>query len=140
MLPDPIFADGSGMPVHLSQYRGQVVVITFWAGSCGPCVKGMPLLDRLQGEFRGRPVTVMAVDEDQGGIAAARQFLFRQRLGYLRPFADPGAAAAQWLGVSGLPTTIVVDRHGRQAMRIAGLYRWDDPQVAARLQFLLAEP
>ncbi len=140
MLPDLIFADGSGMPVHLSQYRGQVVVINFWAGWCGPCVKELPFLDRLQSSFGQVPLTVMTVAEDQGGITAARQFFARQKLGYLRPFADPGGTAAQLLGVTGLPTSIIVDRHGRQVLRVAGPYQWDSPQIASRLRFLLAEP
>ena len=138
-MPDLIFADGSSLPVHLRQYLGQVVVINFWASWCGPCIKEMVFLDRLQGDFRGQPFTVLAASEDTGGIPAARRFLTRQKFTYLTPFADPGAGMAKVLGVRGLPTSIIIDRHGRQVLRVEGPYQWDSPQIAGRIRRLLAE-
>lgn len=139
-MPDLLFADGSSMPQALHRYLGQVIVINFWASWCGPCIKEMLYLDRLQGDFRGQPLTVLAISEDQGGIAAAKQFLTRQKYTFLRPLADPGATMAQALAVKGLPTSIIVDRHGRQVMRVAGPYQWDSPQIVARLKMLMSEP
>lgn len=139
-MPDLIFADGSNMPVHLKQYAGQVVIINFWASWCGPCIKEMVFLDRLQGDFRGQPLAVMAVSEDQGGIPAARTFLTRQKLGYLKPFADPGKGMAQVLGIRGLPTSLIIDRHGHLVLKVEGPYQWDSKATTDRLRYLLSEP
>jgi len=139
-MPDLIFADGSGMPTHLRQYMGQVVVINFWATWCAPCVSEMLFLDRLQGDSRGQPLAVLAISEDQGGIPVVRAFLSRQKYNYLRPFADPASGVAQALQIKGLPTTIILDRHNRQVLRVQGPYQWSSPMVVARLRMLMSEP
>jgi thiol-disulfide isomerase/thioredoxin len=139
MMPDLIFADGSGLPTHLRQFVGQVVVINFWATWCGPCIKEMLFLDRLQGDFRGQPLAVLAISEDQGGIPVVKSFLSRQKYNYLRPFADPGSNVAQALEVVGLPTTIILDRRNRQVLRVQGPYQWDSPTIVARLRYLMSE-
>ncbi len=138
-MPDLIFADGSGMPVHLRQYMGQVVVINFWATWCAPCIQEMVFLDRLQGDSHGKPLTVLALSEDAGGIPVARAFLTRQKFGYLKPFADPASTVAQALGIRGLPTSIILDRYNRQVLRVEGPYQWDSPLIAARLRMLMSE-
>jgi peroxiredoxin len=139
LMPDMLLADGSGMPIHLSRYFGNVVVVNFWAASCGPCLKELIHLDRLQGDMRQQQLAVIAVSEDQGGIADVKTFLTRQKLTYLRPFADPNASMAQALGVRGLPTSLVIDKHGRVANHVEGPYEWDSAAIVARLRGLLAE-
>ncbi len=106
MLGDYVFADGSGMPVHLSRYRGQVVVLNFWATWCGPCIKQMTFLDRLQMNFKNLPLIVIGISEDQGG----------------------------------LPTSVIVDRHGRLFLRVEGPYQWDSTLIEAQLKKLVLEP
>lgn len=138
MLPDYLFADGSGLPVHLSRYRGQVVILTFWASACGPCLKQMVFLDRLQMNLR--QLAVVAISEDQGGIAQIKATLARQRLNFLKPFGDPSEAMAGQAGIRGLPTSIIVDRYGRQFLRVEGPYQWDTPLIEAQLRKLMSEP
>lgn len=139
-LPDLIVTDGSGMPAHLRQFSGQVVVLNFWSTSCGPCLKELLLLDRLQGNFRGQALTVLALSEDQNTISVVKSFLNRQKYSYLRPFIDPASAAALTLGVSSLPTSLILDRHNRLVFRIQGSYPWEDPKTTAGLRTLLSEP
>jgi thiol-disulfide isomerase/thioredoxin len=138
-MPDMIFADGSGMPTHLRQFVGQVVVINFWASACGPCLKELLLLDRLQGNFRGQPLAVLAISEDQSGIPAVKSFLNRQKYSYLRAFADPQSSMAQALGVGDLPTSIILDRQNRLVLRVQGSYQWEAPLTVARLRKLMSE-
>lgn len=138
-VPDMIFADGSSLPAHLSRTLGRLVIVNFWASWCGPCIKELVFLDRLQGDFAGQPLTVLAISEDQEGIAAARRFLTRQKLTYLKPLADPGGAMAQTAAVKGLPTSLIIDRKGRLVMKLEGPYEWDNPQIVAKLRQWLAE-
>jgi peroxiredoxin len=114
-------------------------VLQFWNAACPPCLTELSALNRLQGDFPGLPLLVLAVSEDKDGMAALRSLMGRQKLGYLRPFADPGGSAAQALAVRGLPTSFVIDRHGHLAMHFEGPQPWDRPAVENRLKFLMLE-
>lgn len=137
-LPDMLFADASGVPVHLRQFAGKVVVLTFWTTACSPCLKQMPSLDRLQGDFR-KGLVVIALLEDQGGVAVAKSFLGRQKFNYLRPFADIGAGAASGAGIRGIPTTILIDKENMQAFKVEGPVDWESAMMSARIKDLLSE-
>ena len=133
------FNDSSNALLPLSHFRGAVLLINFWATWCVPCVKEMTFIDRLQGDLKGQPLVVLPVSEDRGGIPTAKGFLERQKLGFLRPFSDPGAAAANALQVNGLPTSFIVDKQGRLVQRVEGPYEWDDPPIVNRFRALMAE-
>lgn len=132
-------ADGSSMPLSLAHWRGQVLLLNFWATWCGPCVKEMTFLDRLQGDLKGMPLVVLPISEDRGGIPVAKAWLARQKLTFLRPFADPGSSAAQLLNVQGIPSSFIVDKKGRLVQRVEGPFEWDSPPIVARFRELLAE-
>ena len=141
VFPDLLLVDGSGLPFRLARYLGQnVVVIEFGASACGPCVQDLTYLNRLQGDFRKFPVKVIAVSEDDADITAIKEFEKRQKLNFLQPFADPKATAAQALGVTALPTTYIVDRHGRIALTVQGPQVWDSAAYEARIRMLLLQP
>ncbi len=139
MPPSLTISDGTSMPLPLSHWRGQVLLLNFWATWCVPCVKEMTFLDRLQGDLKGMPILVMPISEDRGGIATAKPWLVRQKLTFLRPFADPGAVAANMLNVQGIPTSFIVDKKGRLVQRVQGPFEWDSPPIVDRLKELLAE-
>jgi thiol-disulfide isomerase/thioredoxin len=133
------FTDGSNALLPLTHFRGQVLLINFWATWCVPCVKEMKFLDRLQGDLKGQPLRVLAVSEDKGAIIMAKAFMERQKLTFLRPFGDPGGAAAESLHVEGIPTSFIVDKQGRLVQRVEGPYEWDDPPILNRFRGLLIE-
>ena len=64
--PVVAYSDADGGEVRLSDYRGQVILVNFWATWCGPCVEEMPALDRLQGELGGEDFQVVTVSLDRG--------------------------------------------------------------------------
>ena len=139
-VPNVLLADGSGLPVALSRYLGQVVLLEFWAEDCGPCLKEMVFLNRLQGDFPGSPLAVLAVAENAASMAAVKSALARQKFPFLRPIGDPGGTAAQVFRVRGLPTSFLIDRHGRLALQLEGPQQWDSPAYEARVRQLLSEP
>ena len=141
-MPDVLFADGSSLLVHLNRYRGAVVLVNFWSPLVPASVKEMLFLDRLQGDMlvQKEPLLVVPVNEDQGGIPGAKAFFAHQKITFLKPAADPGGAMAQALAVRGLPSSILIDKHGRVVTSVEGPYEWDSPVIVARIRQVMAEP
>jgi thiol-disulfide isomerase/thioredoxin len=138
-MPDLRLTDGSGLPFRLLGYKGAVIILEFWSTSCGPCFKDLDALNHLQGDFPGKPLVVIAVNEDPGSIGQVKAALARQKLTYLKPYADPNGAAAQFLNLRGLPTSFVIDRSGRMVLQVEGPQNWNGAEMEKRVNFLLSQ-
>jgi thiol-disulfide isomerase/thioredoxin len=100
-----------GREERIPRPNAQATVVDFWATWCDPCRDQMPLLDRLYTEYRDRGVEVVAVsfDEDR---AALEEFLARIPVGFPVLWDKGGAALAEKMDITRLPTTLVIDRDG----------------------------
>jgi peroxiredoxin len=99
-----------GSTVVLSQLRGKVVLIDFWAQWCEPCKKELPQLDRLAKEYAGKGVVVVAVNIDKQRDNAARMV---KQLGVsLDVLLDPAGSVAGSYDLPKMPTSFVVDKKG----------------------------
>jgi hypothetical protein len=94
----------------------------------------MPTLDRLQEKLGGIGVRVLALSQDRGGAAVVRRFYERTGVEHLGVWLDPRGAAARSLGARGLPTTLIVNREGREALRLAGEAEWDSPEMVTLIR------
>jgi thiol-disulfide isomerase/thioredoxin len=137
----PITAqDAQGRTVRLSDLKDQVVVVNLWATWCAPCVKEMPTLARLQSEYAGKPVKVVAISLDKGDedVAKARAFIAdKPPLKFYH--GDYSLAFALTPAVEGLPTTLIFDRQGRERARLTGGADWSTPAAKAVIDRLLAQ-
>lgn len=123
------FFDASGGPVTLSRFIGKAVVLNFWATWCAPCIKEMPSLDALQKAGAGKGIEVVAISEDRTGVDVVKPYMKRQEIKNLKIYIDKGNALANALGVKGLPTTLVIDKNGREIGRIEGIAEWDSVEA-----------
>jgi peroxiredoxin len=98
----------SGEKVTLSELRGSVVVLDFWATWCGPCVQWMPLVDALHKAYGDRGVKVFAVNQQEPKELVER-FMQRQRLS-LPALLDESGKAGEAFKVTGIPQTVVIGR------------------------------
>jgi thiol-disulfide isomerase/thioredoxin len=128
-LPAFAFTDAHGREHGVADFRGQVLVINLWATWCPPCVAEMPTLDRLQAMLAGIGVRVLALSQDRGGAPVVTRFYEQTGVRHLGIWLDPRGGAARTLGARGLPTTLVVTRDGREAMRLVGEAEWDAPEM-----------
>ena len=135
--PQEGVTDAFGGQVGLADFRGQVILVNFWATWCAPCVREMPSLDRLQAKLGPEGLLVMAVSQDRKGLAAAEPFYREQGLDNLEIFLDPKGEFARAMGVAGLPTSLLVDDHGRLLGAIEGPLEWDGPEAIELIRFYL---
>lgn len=124
--PETAFRDRDGDPVRLSDFRGRVVLVNFWATWCAPCVEEMPTLDALTASLGREGLKVLAVSQDVGGREAVEPFL-RERLELenLEVFLDPKGELSRAMGVRGLPTTFLIDARGRIVGALEGPADWN---------------
>lgn len=117
----------SGKVVTLEQFRGKPVLITFWASWCGPCRVELPELQRLHEELGDKGFVLLAVNVDSTA-SAARRFLelYKLQIPVYR-MEQPDLAA---IGVSGIPTNLLLDRDGRPVQ----LYEGYSPAVAGAIR------
>ena len=114
--------------VTLSQLRGQVVVLNFWATWCAPCVEEVPSLVEMQRRMKAKGVTVIAVsvDVDDG---AYRQFLKAHNVNLLT-VRDPDQKSNALYGTSKFPETYVIDRSGIMRRKFIGAVDWTEPEIS----------
>jgi thiol-disulfide isomerase/thioredoxin len=136
--PAPQFAavslSGQGN-LSLSQYRGKVVYVDFWASWCAPCLKAVPALEKLRKEFPASDFQVVAINVDQDP-ERARLFLADHPVGY--PSAsDPSGSLPEIFGLETMPTSYLIDRKGVVRYVHRGFRTGDDAQIRERIRALL---
>jgi thiol-disulfide isomerase/thioredoxin len=133
-VPEIRFSDASGRALTLSDFRGKVVLLNFWATWCGPCVLEMPSLDRLQGLLGGSSFEVVALSLDRGGAAVVTPFFAKHGIVHLAQYLDTTTRSSAAFRVSGLPTSVLIDASGREIGRVEGPAEWDSDAIVAFLR------
>lgn len=136
-LPDFGFVDEAGRTRSLADYKGRGVVLNFWATWCMPCVEELPSLDALARRLAGRDVAVLALSSDRGGAKAVQAFYAGHGIRTLPVLLDDGMKAGHVLGLRGIPTTLLIDRAGRERARFEGSADWASDASAARVADLV---
>jgi thiol-disulfide isomerase/thioredoxin len=137
-VPEVRFLDAEESEVTLADFRGKVVLVNLWATWCAPCRREMPALDRLQAELGGPDFEVVAISVDRAGVERVRAFLDEVGVTRLEIYRDPRMAATRALRAPGLPTSVVLDRQGREVGRVLGDAEWDGPEAKAILAEIIA--
>jgi len=119
--PAPTFSlkDVSGGPVRLSDYRGRVVLLNFWATWCHGCKTEIPWYMDFQTEYEVRGFTVIGASVDDAGWSVVKPFIESQKMNY--PVVIAPANLAKRYGVGEMPLSILIDRAGRIADSHAGV-------------------
>lgn len=128
----------SGQPIHLAEFRGQALLVNYWASWCPPCWAEMPQLQQIYQEYRLRGLEVVAVNSGETR-AAIDSFLDRQRIPLTFAIAmDPQQQAGQAQGVSGVPVTILYGMDGSVVRRFTGMLGLDPALIRQDLDRMLA--
>ncbi|WP_052214177.1 TlpA disulfide reductase family protein [Belnapia sp. F-4-1] len=139
-LPEFSFTDADGKPHTVADFTGRGLLINLWATWCPPCVAEMPALDRAQAALAAEGIVILALSSDRGGKALVEPFYRDKGIRQLGLWLDPRGAASRALGARGLPTTVLVDREGRERARVEGDQPWDSPEMLAAIRRLIGPP
>lgn len=140
--PKPVsdlpFADGKGNAVKLSDFKGRLILVNFWATWCAPCRHEMPSLDALQASLGAADFEVVAISLDRGGLPAASKFLGEVKAQNLGVYVDSKNRIGREMGAFGLPLTVLIGRQGQEIGRMAGPAQWDSPDAQALIRAAIA--
>ncbi len=123
--------------VSLSDLRGKVVYLDFWASWCGPCAAALPAIDQLQKEYGSKGFEVLAVNVDSD-VEAAQRFLSRRPVGY-PSVSDPKGAIPERFSVETMPTSFLIDRNGVVRYVHKGFRRGDEEKLRSHIESLVAK-
>jgi thiol-disulfide isomerase/thioredoxin len=133
--PALVLNDPAGRSHALADYRGQVLLINFWATWCEPCREEMPSMQRLKERLAGQPLAVLAVNY---GESRQKVGEFVRRLGVELPvLLDPGQQAARAWKVRVLPASFLVGPDGRVRYAVVGEIDWASDDAVNTVRSLL---
>ncbi len=118
--PNFSLKDADGRTVQLSDYRGKVVLLNFWATWCGPCKIEIPWFIEFEREHKGEGFAVIGVAMDDEGWEAVKPYIQDAGVNY-RILLGADSVAQLYGGIDSLPTTFIIDREGRVAAVHIGL-------------------
>jgi peroxiredoxin len=136
-VPDFSLPDLEGRIHRLSELRGKVVVLNFWATWCPPCVDEMPSLERLNDSLQSKGVEVVAVSVDER-FSDIGEFVEKYRVSFT-VLHDDGKKVSRSYQTFKYPETYIVDREGRLRSKVVGPRDWSAPTVIRDMVELLKE-
>ena len=138
-LPELRFVNREGREMTLEEFEGKTILLNLWATWCVPCRKEMPALDRLQAKLGGPDFEVVPLSIDREGLPVVKAFYEELGLKALGIYVDQSGKASRHLGAVGVPTTLLVDREGRELGRSVGPAEWDSDEIVEFLRSVIAE-
>ncbi len=130
--------DMKGNMVSLSDFRGKVVFLNFWATWCAPCRHEMPDLEKLHNKYKEGDLVVLAVSTDKQGLKVVQPYIDEEGF-TLTVLIDSNSDVSDSYGVFALPTTFIIDRDGKIVEMIQGIRDWFDKEVLDYLDELIAK-
>jgi thiol-disulfide isomerase/thioredoxin len=135
--PDFTLKSESGKNLRLSEHRGQVVMINFWASWCGPCRQEMPILDQLQQRYSKAGFTVLGVNVEQDSSQAER-LLKDMNISFPVLF-DSDSVVSKLYDVSAMPVTVMIDKDGNMRYLHKGYKPGFEDQYRQQIKELIRE-
>ena len=125
-----------GGSVKLSDFRGKVVFLNFWATWCPPCKEEMPAMERLYRKYKAQGLVVLAISMDSEGASVVDPFVKQHALTF-RIGLDRKGAVAGLYGVRALPSTMIIDRRGNLSLIALGPREWDGKAAHSLFESML---
>ena len=124
-----------GTKVTLSQFKGKVVFLNFWATWCGPCRSEMPSMEAVYQQLKDKGFEILAVNlgESKDKVSG---FMNEYKLTFPSVLDERQIAGSQY-NIRAIPTTYIIDRRGLIVARLVGSINWNTPKIIAALEAVL---
>ena len=126
----------NGSTLKLSDLKGKVVLLNFWATWCPPCREEIPSMMKLNGFMVGKPFQMVAISIDEGGKKDIDSF-FKETGFFLPTYLDENGASSKSYGVTGVPESFIIDKQGILVKKIIGGFAWDSPEAVSFIEGLM---
>jgi thiol-disulfide isomerase/thioredoxin len=120
--------------ITLKKFRGNYLLINFWATWCPACVAEMASLDTLAQKLANKNLKVIAVNLNEGGQSEAQNFIDKLKLKKTIVLFDLDGSANKEYAIRGLPTTYLISPEGKLIARLEGSAIWDDPLIIKQIE------
>lgn len=135
--PDFTLPDLNGKKVTLSQFRGNIVFLNFWATWCPPCIEEIPSINALKKRIQRNDFVILTVNIDQTGRENIKKFVESQGLEFIVLHDPKSDVSAGEYGITGVPETFLIDRNGVVLERYIGPKNWTEESFIAYLNRIL---
>jgi thiol-disulfide isomerase/thioredoxin len=138
LLPAVALTDPAGKALNTGGLSGKPVLLNLWATWCAPCVKEMPTLDAIAGDYDGK-LRVLTASQDLEGAGKVVPFFEDKKFAHLEPWLERDNALSSALGGDGvLPTTVLYDASGQEVARVVGGFDWQSAEAKALVDEVIA--
>jgi peroxiredoxin len=134
--PDFTLMDMQGRQVSLSDFKGKIVLVNFWATWCPPCIEEMPSMEKLYQRFKGEDFVLLAVNAEENGKQLVEGFLKKHNFSF-PILLDEDAKVQQLFNVFRFPETVIINRHGEIVTKVLGGRDWMDQEIVRVLDFMV---
>ena len=138
-VPQFYFKDGNGKAIDLGAFKGKVVLLNIWATWCGPCIRELPALNRLQKQFADSDFIILPVSIDEKGLEVVKPFYDRLKLNSLKMYSDTNKAMGVFFPMDVVPANFIINRDGMLVSFLRSYINWDDPEVTNMVNFYLKQ-
>ena len=121
-----IFLDNKDQKININEYRGNLLILNFWATWCEPCKDEMPSLDKLQANPELDNIKVFAINIGRENFEKVSKFFIELNIKNFEPYFDPPTTLAKIFSLRGVPTSILINKKGQEFARVIGSIDFED--------------
>ncbi|MBE6451880.1 MAG: TlpA family protein disulfide reductase [Alphaproteobacteria bacterium] len=139
--PTSVIYSSRGIPVHLSDFGGNFVLVMFWSRHCAPCIKELDEINTFVNKTANNGVKVLLVSnsDEWSGVGEQRQLLQKFGATDVDFYTDKDGKLAGDFGIFSYPHTVLINRSGEEIGRISGTADWDDDDIVEYIYKLKAQ-
>jgi len=124
-----IFLDKKDKKISINDFKGNLLILNFWATWCEPCKEEMPSLDNLQINTDLDRLKIFTINIGKENIEKVNKFFLDLNIQNFEPYFDPPITLAKKFSLRGVPTSILIDKNGKEFARIIGSIDFDNPEL-----------